>query len=84
MKEWELRNEWKEMTRDRKYRSMFKKGGLDNNVGSTNINDKNGGKSLRKKRHLPYIPQKQSFNCTDSVQKEFLKHLKRSNDWNFE
>ena len=40
---------WMEMTRDRKYRSMFKKGGLDNNVGSTNINDKKGGKSLRKK-----------------------------------
>ena len=38
-----------EMTRDRKYRSTFKKGGLDNNVGSTNINDKNGGNSLRKK-----------------------------------
>ena len=40
---------WMEVTRDRKYRSMFKKGRLDNNVASTNINDKNGGKSWRKK-----------------------------------
>ena len=48
MKEWELRNEWK-WTGKENIGRCSRKGGLDNNVGSTSINDKNAGKSLRKK-----------------------------------